>query len=80
MVALNIRNLPEETHRGLRIRAAQNGRSMEAEVRAILDDVVRPAEHQRLGSALVDLFRPLSGVDLDVSRDRTPAEPVRFGP
>jgi plasmid stability protein len=53
---------------------------MEAEVRAILDDVVRPAERQRLGSALVDLFRPLGGVDLDVTRDRTPAEPVRFEP
>ncbi len=80
MAALNVRNLSEETHRALRVRAAQNGRSMEAEVRAILDEAVRPAERQRLGSALVDLFRPLGGVDLDVTRDRTPTEPVRFEP
>lgn len=80
MAALNIRNLPEETHRALRVRAAQNGRSMEAEARAILDDAVRPSERQRLGSALVDLFRPLGGVDLDVARDQTPAQPVRFDP
>jgi hypothetical protein len=33
---LNIRNLPDEVHRRLRVRAARAGRSMEAEARAIL--------------------------------------------
>jgi plasmid stability protein len=36
MATLNIRNLPEEVHRRLRIRAAEHGRSMEAEARALL--------------------------------------------
>lgn len=36
MATLNIRNLPAEVHRLLRIRAAEHGRSMEAEARAIL--------------------------------------------
>jgi plasmid stability protein len=36
MATLNIRNLPEEVHRRLRVRAAEHGRSMEAEARAIL--------------------------------------------
>ncbi len=37
MVAiLNIRNLPDEVHAKLRVRAAKAGRSMEAEARAIL--------------------------------------------
>jgi hypothetical protein len=36
MAILNIRNLPDAVHARLRIRAAQNGRSMEAEARAIL--------------------------------------------
>ena len=36
MATLNIRNLPEEIHQKLRIRAAKTGRSMEAEARAIL--------------------------------------------
>ena len=80
MAAINIRNLSEETHRALRVRAAENGRSMEAEARAILDQAVRPADRVRLGTTLVQLFRPLGGVDLDTERDPEPAEPERFDP
>jgi plasmid stability protein len=36
MAVLNIRNLPNQVHRRLRMRAAAAGRSMEAEARAIL--------------------------------------------
>jgi plasmid stability protein len=36
MPTLTIRNLPEEVHRALRLRAAANGRSVEAEVRNVL--------------------------------------------
>jgi len=36
MATLNIRNLPDEVHRRLRVRAAEHGRSMEAEARSIL--------------------------------------------
>jgi plasmid stability protein len=36
MAVLNIRNLPDDVHVRLRIRAAKAGRSMEAEARAIL--------------------------------------------
>lgn len=36
MAILNIRNLPDHVHARLRIRAAEHGRSMEAEARAIL--------------------------------------------
>ena len=36
MATLNIRNLPDDVHRRLRVRAAEHGRSMEAEARAIL--------------------------------------------
>jgi len=39
MAAINVRDLPEHVHRCLRIRAARAGRSMEAEVRAILAEV-----------------------------------------
>ncbi|MGH6915529.1 MAG: FitA-like ribbon-helix-helix domain-containing protein [Geminicoccales bacterium] len=44
MAALNIRNLPDEVHRRLRVRAAKAGRSMEAEARAILSAVCVPAD------------------------------------
>jgi plasmid stability protein len=39
MAVLNIRNLPATVHRKLRIRAAEHGRSMESEARAILTEV-----------------------------------------
>ncbi len=40
MAMLTVLNLPDEIHRALRIQAAHNGRSMEAEVRAILATAV----------------------------------------
>jgi plasmid stability protein len=40
MAVLNIRNLPDEMHRRLRVRAAEHGRSMEAEARAILAEAL----------------------------------------
>ena len=38
MATLTIRNLPDEIRDQLRIAAAKNGRSMEAEARAVLTD------------------------------------------
>ncbi len=78
MVAITVRNLSEETHRALRARAAEHGRSTEAEIRAILDAAARPEARLKLGSALVALFQPLGGVELDIERDKTPAQPVVF--
>ena len=78
MAAITVRNLSEKTHRALRVRAAAHGRSTEAEVRAILDEAVQPEKRVKLGSAMVELFRPLGGVDLDIERDRTPRKPVEF--
>lgn len=81
MPAITIRNLSEETHRALKVRAAQHGRSTEAEVRAILDEIARP--QLRLGQALYQIGRRHGVTDEDVEalealRDRTPAEPMRF--
>lgn len=78
MAAITVRNLSAETHRALRVRAAEHGRSTEAEVRAILDEAVRPRERVKIGSALVEAFRPGGGVDLEIKRDRTPVKPLRF--
>jgi len=77
--ALTIRNLSEETHRALRRRAAEHGRSTEAEVRAILDEIARPSTRLKWGSALVAAFAPAGGVELDVTRDPTPARGATFG-
>jgi plasmid stability protein len=52
MAILNIRNLPEEVHRRLRVRAAKAGRSMEAEARAILTETCSTEEIRQSASAL----------------------------
>ncbi len=44
MAVLNIRNLPNQVHTRLRIRAAKAGRSMEAEARTILTVATEPRE------------------------------------
>lgn len=54
MPTMTIRNLPDELHRALRVRAALNDRSAEAEVRAILDGVLNPPERE---SNLVEALR-----------------------
>jgi antitoxin FitA len=83
IAAVTIRNLPEETHRALKVRAAQHNRSTEAEMRAILEDAVRPAGRQRLGTMLADMSRKIGLTNADVealaqTRNTTPAEPVSF--
>ena len=78
MASLNVRNLSSQTHKALRIRAAQHGRSVEAEIRAILDEAVTPRERIGLGSMLSAIGRDFGGVDLDIDRDKTPAEPANF--
>lgn len=78
MHAVTIRNLPDETHRALKARAAQHGRSTEAEIRAIIESAVRPPERIKLGSELAAIGREFGGVDLDIERDKTPARTVSF--
>jgi len=64
MATIVIRNLPEATHRALKIRAANNRRSTEAELRQILIAVVAPPDRIRMGSALAAFGKHYSGVDL----------------
>jgi plasmid stability protein len=78
MASVTVRNLPDETHRALRVRAAMHGRSTEAEIRSILESAVRPESRIKLGSLLAEIGRAVDGVDLEIERDRTPAEPVSF--
>jgi plasmid stability protein len=76
MTAISIRNLDPEVKARLRVRAAEHGRSMEAEIRAILVNAV--AEQRPAG--LFDALRAISlehgGVDLDLRRKRRQQRPV----
>jgi len=77
-VAVTIRNIPVETHRAIKARAKAKGRSAEAEMRAILDEAVRPEERMKVGSAIRALVMKHGGVDLHLERDQTPAGTVSF--
>ena len=69
MAALSIRGIDDKLHRALRLRAAENGRSMEEEVREILRaalGVPSPEEEHR--KALEDLVAAAK------SRRRDPSE------
>lgn len=78
MAAITVRNLPEEVHRALRVRAAMHGRSTEAEIRDILETAVRPGGRIKLGSLLAEIGRKAGGFDLQVERDKSPDEPMSF--
>ncbi|EFM60447.1 plasmid stabilization protein [Brucella sp. BO2] len=83
MAILTVRNVPDEVHRALRLRAAEHGRSTEAEVREILESAVKSEERIRMGDALAELGRRVGLTNddfavLDQVRDKVPAEPMRF--
>ena len=79
MAAVSIRNLDEDIKRRLRIRAAQHGRSMEAEIRAILQEAVsEPEPSGGLFTTLMDRFGAIGGVDLELPPRSTPPRAAEF--
>ncbi|WP_433007305.1 FitA-like ribbon-helix-helix domain-containing protein [Kribbella sp. CA-294648] len=70
MAVITVRNLDDKVKHRLRVRAARHGRSMEAEVRAILVDAVdgdgEVDERENLGMALHRRFAEIGGVDLEL--------------
>ncbi|MHB1676787.1 MAG: FitA-like ribbon-helix-helix domain-containing protein [Sulfuriferula sp.] len=83
MAMPTVRNLPDDVHRALRVRAAQHGHSTEAEVREILAAAVKSETRVRLGQALAALGRKIgfANEDFEVFQqmgDKTPAKPLRF--
>jgi plasmid stability protein len=78
VASVTVRNLPDEIHRALRVLAATHGRSTEAEIRVILESAVRPEGRVKLGSLLAEIGREVGGIELEIDRDKTPAEPVSF--
>lgn len=65
MAAVSIRGLGDEVKERLRVRAARNGRSLEAEVRLILAEAVRRSDEHHLGRRILAAFGD-DGVDLEV--------------
>ena len=80
MASITVRNLDDNLVQRLRIRAAENGRSMEQEALDILSAAlaVEAAPARNLGTAIHELFRPYGGVELETP-DRGPMrEPPRL--
>jgi plasmid stability protein len=79
VAAMSIRHLDERVVELLRIRAARHGRSMEAEVRAILVDAVRePDDGPNLAQAIMARFGELGGVELDLPPRNAAPRAVEF--
>ena len=83
MAMLTVRNVTDEVHRALRVRAAQRGHSMEAEVREILESAVSPQGRMKLGSLLADIGRQAKLGDEEFAvfeqvRSKDPARSVKF--
>lgn len=72
MAQLLLRDVPEETKRALKIRAAKNGRSQNAEAVAILEDALRDEKEPWIRMLGRESDR-LGGVELDIP----PREPAR---
>jgi len=74
MATITIRNLDETVKRKLQVRAALNGRSMEAEAREVLSEFVVTGANsaintepgEGLGTAIHKRFAALGGVELEI--------------
>jgi antitoxin FitA len=66
---LTVRNLSDDVHRALQVRAAQHGHSTEAEVREILVVAIKSESRVRLGDTLAALRHKvgLTNEDVEIS-------------
>ena len=80
MANITVRNLDDGLKKRLRIRAAENGHSMEQEVRDILHAALGDdgESTKGLGTAIHELFRPFGGVELEIPPREPMREPPRF--
>ncbi|MBA3744532.1 hypothetical protein [Sporichthya sp.] len=66
MAAITVRGLDDNVKERLRLRAARNGNSMEAEARLILEAAVASEAVMGFGSRIHARFAALGGVELDI--------------
>lgn len=80
MGSMTIRNLDDDLKARLRVRAANHGHSMEAEVRQILRDALEGGNpsSRSLVAGIRSRVTPLGGIELDIP-DRDPvSEPLKL--
>ncbi len=73
-------NLTDEVHRALSVRSARKGRSIEAEMCAILEETVLPEGRVTLGALLMDVGRRTGLTEEEwaelMQRDTSPPRPM----
>lgn len=79
MATITIRNVDEAAKRRLQVRAALNGRSMEAELREMVSGLPELSSEsaktvevpeENLGTAIHNLFAPMGGIDFQIPQHR----------
>ncbi len=80
MASITIRNLDDAIKQRLRVRAAENGRSMEEEARDILRRAMgEGASPRNLAAAIRARVAPSGGFDIDLPAREPMREPPDFG-
>jgi plasmid stability protein len=76
MSVLTVRNLDDDLKTRLRVRAAQHGRSMEAEAREILRESLADQRERKVGSWIRERFQSLGLDELEINpRTKLPRTP-----
>ena len=79
MAAISVRDLDDGVRERLRVREAQHGRSMEAEIREILTTAVsEPGPRADLFTTLLDRFGAVGGIELAIPPRSSPARAADF--
>ncbi len=78
MAAVTIRNLPEETHRALKLRAAAMGAARSLRFASSCKKPSPRNRRMKIGSELAAFGRRYGGIELNYKRDRRPIEPAEF--
>jgi len=77
MPTILVRDISEKAHKALKLRAKQNGTSVSAEMRVLVESVVEPKKEKGLGTLLQELGRKYGPLP-EYKRDPAPMEPVSF--
>jgi len=83
MTDIIISNVDDDLEQRLKVRAAEHGRSIEAEARDILRLALRGNEGEEaaignLGDSIRAIVEPIGGVELDIPPRRQIREPPKF--
>ncbi len=81
MASLTIRDIDDSLKQDLRLRAAQHSRSMEEEVRQILQTALRgpaPEDNYNLATRIRARFADMGGVELEIAPREMGRDPPNF--